>query len=169
LDFRYLATAVDFTLTGSGSAIYMNAPYAMLNISNTFTWSGSQCGISSTTFYAAEINLLPQCNTLIIGAGNNQFQTQVLINNRGYVEYRPTNNGVFLHTNGAWFNHPGAVFNVTGTSSVNYFVSDNVAQTFFINEVNNYQSLHRLKLQSGSLLCEYSFVNYLPHKCSTRQ
>lgn len=114
LDLRQTAVIQTLSLD---TAILLIGSSAVVNITNSFSWSGgtqisSPSGISIRNFYTLGetggiLNLLSSCTSIFSGSGTTQYIQYAAVFNYGFIEYRVLSNGVQLHNQGSFTNAQG--------------------------------------------------------------
>eukprot|EP01114_Cavostelium_apophysatum_P007503 TRINITY_DN1960_c0_g1_i7.p1 TRINITY_DN1960_c0_g1~~TRINITY_DN1960_c0_g1_i7.p1 ORF type:complete len:2023 (-),score=364.09 TRINITY_DN1960_c0_g1_i7:465-6533(-) len=115
LEFKEQTTLSSLTLAGTSSYLRATGPNGVVNITDTFVWNGTDARIDSGSTVGGVINLLQNCQSQVIGAGTMDIRYTQLVN-MGYLEYRPTGDGIRVLTN-TLINAVTGIFNVTTTDT----------------------------------------------------
>lgn len=112
-------TASISSLFFSGNNYMYIQPGATVNITDVFSWSGSDSYITNSVGVGGVLNLLPACRTTLKGAGSSQYIAWVQINNYGFIDWAVQSTALF------YFSY-STVFNNFGTFNVNMSVAASV-------------------------------------------
>lgn len=110
LDFRGFASVPTIDIVGS--SCFLNAgSSALLEISKSLLWAGSDCRISGNAA-GGKINLGTSSVNFIQGAGTTQLLEFSTLTNSGYLWYGPTGSGIRIQSGGTLINGIGICSNV---------------------------------------------------------